>query len=117
MAQDDNEIVGFSPNDARRLLEEIGIGEEPVKIHSRPHQTNRVIHAKTPAGGIAGRAALQMSYSSCDLYDCSQAGLLSDSGTNYDIWNPATAAVAALTHIVAAKNTAGLWVVILEDCP
>ena len=103
-----------------RLREHTRVISQLVQPKSRPRllvTNDGVIHAKTPAGGIAGRAGLQMSSSSCDLYDCSQAGLLSDSGTNVDIWNPASSAVAALTHIVAAKNSAGLWVCILEDCP
>lgn len=75
-----------------------------------------VIHAKTPGGGIAGMTGLQMASASCDRYACSAAGLLSDSGDNVTIYNPVLGAIAATTLIVAARNSAGLWVAIVEDC-
>lgn len=75
-----------------------------------------VVHAKTPIGGIPAISTLTMGSASCDIYECSSAGVLSDSGTNETIYNMASSAVAAETHIIAARNSAGLLVVIVEDC-
>lgn len=76
----------------------------------------KVVHAYTPGGGIAARSSLTMGSASCDLYDCSSSGVLSDSGTNITVYNFASNAIAGSTHILAELNTAGLYVAIAEDC-
>lgn len=75
-----------------------------------------VVHAKTPVGGIPAMATLTMGSASCDIYTSTTGGVLSDSGTNETIYNMAGSAVAGSTHIIAARNSVGLLVVIVEDC-
>jgi len=75
-----------------------------------------VVHAVTPEDGIPARSGGTMGSASCDIYKCSSAGVLSDSGLNETVYNMASAAIAELTYIVAMRNDAGLLVAIVEDC-
>lgn len=75
-----------------------------------------LVHAVSPGGGIAARSSLTMGSASCDIYNCSGAGVLSDSGNNDTIYNLTSSAVSGSKHIGAIRNTAGLLVVVVEDC-
>lgn len=92
------------------------IEADVLRIALTPIVGGSMIHAKTPVGGIAGMTGLQMASASCDRYECSGTGLLSDSGENVTVYNPVMSAIGATTLIVAAMNSAGLWVAIIEDC-
>lgn len=115
MAHDDDKVVGFSPSDGDRLVSLITTGETPVQAPQR-RVSHPLIHCKTQGGGIPARATLTMGSASCDRYDCSSAGVLSDSGDDVTVYNMASSAVAATTHIIAAYNSAGLLVCVVEDC-
>ena len=112
----DNRTYGFNRSDAEALILTIG-GSDAEFPEIRPRGSDgRVRHAKTKSGGIAARSTLTMGSATCDLYDSSSAGVLSDSGTDVTVYNMATSAIAADTHIMIQQNNAGLWVVVVEDC-
>lgn len=75
-----------------------------------------IVHAYTPSGGIAARSTLTMGSATCTLYDCNASGVLSSTANTETIYNMTAGAIAGSTHIVAARNTAGLLVAIVEDC-
>lgn len=110
-------IYGFNKQDKEAILQGIGgSGGEVTHFTHPPVVAGPLVHAKTPVGGIPAISTLTMGSASCDIYECSSAGVLSDSGTNETIYNMASSAVAAETQIIAARNSAGLLVVIVEDC-
>jgi hypothetical protein len=80
-----------------------------------------IVEGKAGAGGIAVAAsATQMTSGDVVIWDCNSAGALTVSSPAVTIqgWNKDTAgAVAANAHLVLAKNRAGLYVVIWEQCP
>lgn len=115
----DQGVFGFNRNDAQQLVNLIGSQGGEVKQFEYDLTTAPVgtmVHAYTPAGGIPARSTLTMGNASCDLYNSTTGGVLSDSGTNITVYNMATSAVAGSTHIIAAKNQAGIYVCIVEDC-
>lgn len=115
MPQDDH-TYGFSEQDARSLLQDLG-GVETTFAEHQPYQgSSRVFHFQTPAGGIPGMVGLQMGSASCTLLSCSSSGLLATTTTSHTVYNPSSNAVAGSEEIVAARNGAGLFVAILEDC-
>lgn len=77
---------------------------------------NGVMHFVSPSGGIPARSSLTMGSASCDVYLSSSGGVLSDSSTNETVYNMASSAFGNSTHGIAARNDAGLWVAIVEDC-
>jgi hypothetical protein len=111
----DNSTYGFNRDDAGELIQLIG-GRDVEWEELKPNQNNRPYHAVTKSGGIAARSSLTMGSATVDLYACSSAGVLSDSGVDVTAYNMATSAVAANAHIMIQRNSAGLWVVIVEDC-
>jgi hypothetical protein len=112
----DNSTYGFNRDDAGELIQLIG-GRDVEWEEMKPRSGGgRVRHAMTKSGGIAARSSLTMGSAACDLYDSSSAGVLSDSGTDVTVYNMATSAIAANTHIMIQQNNAGLWVVVVEDC-
>jgi hypothetical protein len=112
----DNRTYGFNRSDAEALILTIG-GSDAEFPEIRPRGVDgRVRHAMTKSGGIAARSSLTMGSATCDLYDSSSSGVLSDSGTDVTVYNMATSAIAANTHIMIQQNNAGLWVVVVEDC-
>lgn len=112
----DERTYGFAKTDAEELLQLIGGGdsESPEIVVQARNQT--VWHAYTPSGGIPARSTLTMGSASCDVYACSTAGVLSDSGRNVTVYNFASSDVAGSTHILIEKNNVGLWICIAEDC-
>ena len=115
----DQGVFGFNRNDAQQLVNLIGSQGGEVKQFEYDLTTaaaGTMVHAYTPAGGIPARSSLTMGSATCDLYDSTTGGVLSDSGDNITVYNMASAAVAGSTHIIAAKNQAGIYVCIVEDC-
>lgn len=115
----DQGVFGFNRNDAQQLVNLIGSQGGEVKQFEydlTSSTANAVIHAYTPSGGIPARSGLTMGSATCDLYECTSGGVLGDSGDNVTVYNMATGSVAGNTQIVAAKNQAGLYVCIVEDC-
>lgn len=114
----DQKVFGFNQNDAQQIINLLGStgGEVKQFEYDLSRRLGVVVHAYTPAGGIPARASLTMGSATCDLYDSNSSGVLSDSTQNITVYNMASTAVAGNTHIVAAKNTAGLYVCIVEDC-
>jgi len=115
----DQKVFGFNQNDAQQIIKLLGSTGGEVKqfeydLTKAPVGT--MVHAYTPAGGIPARSTLTMGNASCDLYNSTTGGVLSDSGSNITVYNMATSAVAGSTHIIAAKNQAGIYVCIVEDC-
>jgi hypothetical protein len=80
-----------------------------------------IVEGKAGAGGIAvASSATQMTSGDVVIWDCNSTGALTVSSPAVTIqgWNKDTAsAVAANAHVVLAKNRAGLYVVIWEQCP
>jgi len=92
------------------------IGTDVMRAFVTDPTTNpSIIHFKSQGGGIPALSGSTMGNATCDLYDSSSGGVLSDSGTDITIYNTA-AAFAATTFGIAAKNEAGLWVAIVEKC-
>ena len=113
----DNEAYAFNKNDAQQLVNMLGgIAGEFADGNVDLTKRSTIVHAYTPAGGIPARASLTMGSATCDLYDCNSSGVLSDSTDDITIYNMASTAVAGSTHILAAKNSSGLYVCIVEDC-
>lgn len=116
-SSDDDATYGFSQSDANDLIKSIGQRDYNVRLFEETGGGGpRMVHAYTPSGGIPARSTLTMGSATCDLYDCSSGGVLSDSGDNATIYNMASSAVAGSKHIVASRNSAGLLVAIVEDC-
>ena len=114
----DQKVFGFNQNDAQQIINLLGStgGEVKQFEYDLSSTAGVVVHAYTPAGGIPARSSLTMGSASCDLYNSNSSGVLSDSGSNITVYNMASGAVAGSTHIMAAKNRAGLYVCIVEDC-
>lgn len=114
----DQGVFGFNRNDAQQLVNLIGSqgGEVKQFEYDLTSEPAAMVHAYTPGGGIPARSGLTMGSATCDLYDSTTGGVLSDSGTNITVYNVASGAVAGSTHIIAAKNQAGLYICIVEDC-
>lgn len=108
-------LVSAASGPVKLIYAPTGTGDKECVICLGSGGSN-VTHAKTPSGGIPAMSTLTMGSASCDIYSCSSAGVLSDSGTNETIYNMASGEVAGSTHIIASRNTAGLLVVIVEDC-
>jgi hypothetical protein len=85
-------------------------------VLASPPDQGSIVHFVSPSGGIAARSSLTMGSATCDIYNSSGSGVLSDSGTNETVYNVASSAFAASTHGIAARNAAGLLVAIVEDC-
>lgn len=85
-------------------------------VLASPPDQGSIVHFVSPVGGIAARSSLTMGSATCDIYNSSGSGVLSDSGTNETIYNVASSAFAGSTHGIAARNAAGLLVAIVEDC-
>lgn len=115
----DQKVFGFNQNDAQQIINLLGSTGGEVKQFeydlTKPVAGN-VVHAYTPSGGIPARSSLTMGSASCDLYESSTGGVLSDSGSNITVYNMASGAVAGNTHIIASKNEIGIYVCIVEDC-
>lgn len=110
-------IYGFNKQDKDAIVAGIGGNGGEQRHFTHPtYSPGPLVHAKTPVGGIPAISTLTMGSASCDIYACSSAGVLSDSGNNATIYNMASSAVAGETQIIAARNAAGLLVVIVEDC-
>lgn len=75
-----------------------------------------LVHFQSPSGGIPAFASNTMGSASCDIYESSDAGVLSDSLINDTIYHMATNAFAGSKRGIAARNDAGLLVAIVEDC-
>lgn len=114
----DQGVFGFNRNDAQQLVNLIGSqgGEVKQFEYDLTQGQKPVVHAKSPLGGIPARSGLTMGSATCDLFSCNSSGVLVDSGTNITVYNMASGAVAGDVQIVAAKNDAGLYVCIVEDC-
>lgn len=114
----DQGVFGFNRNDAQQLVNLIGSqgGEVKQFEYDLTSDQRPVVHAKTPIGGIPARSGLTMGYATCPLFSCNSSGVLIDSGLNILVYNVASGTVAGNVHIIAAKNQAGLYVCIVEDC-
>jgi len=77
--------------------------------------STHVIHFKSKVGGIPAISGSTMGSATCDQYTSSAGGVLSDSGVDVTIYNTA-AAFGATKFGIAAMNSAGLWVAIVENC-
>lgn len=118
MPTEDEVVYGFNREQANELVAGLGQRDFRAPLHDGLPTSagDKVVHFVSPSGGIPARSSLTMGSASCDLYDSSSAGVLSDSGTNITVYNMATSAFAGSTHGVAMRNRAGLWVAIVEDC-
>jgi hypothetical protein len=114
----DNRTYGFNRSDAEALILTIG-GSDTEFPEIRPRGGgggSAVRHAMTKDGGISSRSSLTMGSATCDLYQSSSGGVLSDASEDVTVYNPFSQSVAANRHILIQRNDAGLWVVIAEDC-
>jgi len=113
----DNSTYGFNRDDAGELIQLIGGRDvEWEEMKPRGSGDGRVRHAMTKDGGINSRSSLTMGSATCDLYQSSSGGVLSDASEDVTVYNPFSQSVAANRHILIQRNDAGLWVVIAEDC-
>jgi hypothetical protein len=113
----DNEAYAFNKNDAQQLVNMLGgIAGEFADGNVDLNKRSTVVHAKTPLAGIPARSGLTMGSALCDLFDCNSSGALVDSLKNITVYNMASSGVAGNKQIIAAKNSAGLYVCIVEDC-
>lgn len=109
---------GFNREQALELVNGLGQRDFEMKLYEpEPGAGGGVIHFMSPAGGIPARSTLTMGSASCDLYNSSSGGVLSDSGTNVTVYNMSDVAFGASRHGVAIKNAAGLYIAIVEACP
>jgi hypothetical protein len=82
-----------------------------------------LLHFVSRSGGIPARRLppslpadpLRMGAATCDIYLSDGSGMLSKSDT-ITIYNASSFPFGANRHGIAAKNDAGLWVAIFEDC-
>lgn len=107
---------GFSESDANELLQKIGNGDTEfpeVRPRGIPNTSSSgLLHCMTPAGGIPAMSGLQMGSAECEIYDCSDTGLLSLGATAADVYNPLLKIIPGGKRILAAWNTAGLLVAV-----
>lgn len=112
----------MTPREQQQLMLRVGELERLAKQLLQPKSIARliipdsgVVHFKSKGSGIPAISTLTMGSASCDKYNCSAAGVLSDSGDDVTVYNTA-AAFAANTLGIAAYNEAGLLVAIVEKC-
>lgn len=117
MPTEDDITYGFSREVAEQLYSGLGQRDYRNPIHEGVMPNNdRIVHFRSPSGGIPARSTLTMGSASCDIYTSSTSGVLSDSGTNETVYNMASSAFGNSTHGIAMRNNAGLLVAIVEDC-
>jgi hypothetical protein len=104
-----------------RPIEGVGvvIEETPGGTIIHALDADVMVEAKTGASGIAvASSATQYTSGTVDVYQCSSSGALTSAGYTVTAWNKDTAnAVGNNKHIWIAKNRAGLWCVVWEQCP
>ena len=114
----DEHVYGFNYADAQTLANSVGDGPKEIMLQFRPPvngDDDRIKHFKSKGGGIPAISGSTMGSATCDEYTSSTGGVLSDSGVDVTIYNTA-AAFAANKFGIAAKNSVGLWVAIVEQC-
>lgn len=74
-------------------------------------------HARTQGSGIAAAASVtQMTSGTVDLWGSNATGALSDTTVDVVVWNKATTAIPANTHIMFATDAQGQDVIVWVAC-
>lgn len=89
-----------------------------ARVQVAPPSTKRthLVHFISPSGGIDARSSNQMGSALCDIYASNGTGLKSTLSRQELVYNDSGSAVGSSKHCIAARNDAGILVVILEDC-
>lgn len=95
------------------------VEETPAGTAVHAFETDVLVEAKTGGSGIgAAASATQMTGADVTIWQCDDAGALTATSATVKAWNKDTAnAVGNNKHIWIAKNAAGLWCVVWEQCP
>lgn len=87
-----------------------------VQIAPPAPKIQHLVHFISPSGGIPARSTNQMGSALCDIYASNGTGLKSTLSRQELVYNDSGSAVGSSKHCIAARNDAGILVVILEDC-
>lgn len=85
-------------------------------VNASTPKRQHLVHFISPSGGIPARSTTQMGSALCDIYASNGTGLKSSVSRQELVYNDSASAVGSSKHCIAARNDAGILVVILEDC-